>query len=159
MGGVFTETIPPGTLLKGKMADGRSRWFYQSPLGLHALVGNFSLGRLLGLSRDEIEIELHGLVQTSEPPIGLLAPVDDDTGVWAARVTYLVSKQARMEESFDADIYSWVYDALRPELFFKAIGWRVSGPGDPIGIRHDSSLDVPEPEVALVLNAVGAIVG
>jgi 2-dehydro-3-deoxy-D-arabinonate dehydratase len=155
----ITEAIPSGTLLKGEVADGRSRWFYQSLHGLHVLDENFSLGRLLGLSMDEIESELHDLVRTAEAPIALLAPVDDDTEVWAAGVTYLVSKKARMEESLEADIYGRVYDAVRPELFFKAIGWRVSGPGDPIGIRHDSSLDVPEPEVALVLNADGVIVG
>jgi 2-dehydro-3-deoxy-D-arabinonate dehydratase len=79
--------------------------------------------------------------------------------VWAAGVTYQVSREARMEESQEADVYDRVYDAVRPELFFKATGWRVSGHGGPIGIRSDSTLDVPEPEVAIVLNSAGVIVG
>lgn len=155
----ITDSIPSGTLLKGQTSDGVSRWFYQGPHGLRGLDEHSSLGALLALSADELESELDGFTTAVEAPVKLLAPLDDDTEVWAAGVTYLVSKKARMEESREADIYGRVYDALRPELFFKATGWRVSGPGGPIGIRHDSVLDVPEPEVALVLNAEGVIVG
>jgi 2-dehydro-3-deoxy-D-arabinonate dehydratase len=80
----------------------------------------------------------------------LLAPVDSQE-VWAAGVTYERSRDARMEESTEASVYDHVYGADRPELFFKAAGWRVRGPGDSVGIRADSDWDVPEPELALVV--------
>jgi 2-dehydro-3-deoxy-D-arabinonate dehydratase len=80
----------------------------------------------------------------------VVAPIDDQE-VWAAGVTYERSRDARMEESAEASVYDRVYDAERPELFFKAAGWRVRGPGDDIGIRADSAWDVPEPELALVV--------
>jgi 2-dehydro-3-deoxy-D-arabinonate dehydratase len=64
-----------------------------------------------------------------------------------------------MEESTQKNVYDIVYDAERPELFFKATASRVSGPGETIGIRGDSTWDVPEPELALVVNAGGEIVG
>jgi len=90
--------------------------------------------------------------------VRLVAPVDGQE-VWAAGVTYLRSRDARMEESTQKDIYDRAYDAARPELFFKATPSRVSGPGEPIAIRGDSTWDVPEPEVALVVNRDGEIVG
>ena len=82
----------------------------------------------------------------------VVAPIDDQE-VWAAGVTYERSRDARMEESAAASVYDRVYDADRPELFFKAPAWRVRGPGDRIGIRADSTWDVPEPELALVVTA------
>ncbi|MEV0718813.1 fumarylacetoacetate hydrolase family protein [Asanoa sp. NPDC050611] len=89
----------------------------------------------------------------------LLAPVDGGTEVWAAGVTYLRSREARMEESSEADIYGRVYDAERPEIFFKSAAWRVVVDGDPVAIRADSGLDVPEPELAVVINRFGEIAG
>jgi 2-dehydro-3-deoxy-D-arabinonate dehydratase len=92
--------------------------------------------------------------------VELLAPVDGRTEVWACGVTYEASREARVEESEQAaDVYELVYDAERPELFFKSAAWRVSGPGRPIGVRADSTLDVPEPELALVVNRLGEVVG
>ena len=90
--------------------------------------------------------------------VSLLAPIDEQE-VWAAGVTYLRSRDARMEESTQKDAYDLVYDADRPEIFFKATPNRVSGPGEPVAIRADSGWDVPEPELALVINAQGEIVG
>lgn len=93
--------------------------------------------------------------------VKLLAPVDTQE-VWASGVTYLRSKVARMEESENqagGDFYDRVYEAERPELFFKAMPGRVVGPRQPIRIRGDSSWNVPEPELVLVLSASGAIVG
>src|SRR5262245_41748123 len=82
--------------------------------------------------------------------VRLLAPVEGQE-VWAAGVTYSRSKKARMEESdFSANAYDRVYEAERPELFFKSIPEKVVGPGELIGIRHDSKWSVPEPELALV---------
>jgi 2-dehydro-3-deoxy-D-arabinonate dehydratase len=90
----------------------------------------------------------------------LLAPVDGRTEVWAAGVTYERSRAARMTESeHAADVYDRVYAAERPELFFKSAAWRVSGPGAPVAVRSDSTVDVPEPELAVVLNSAGDIAG
>jgi 2-dehydro-3-deoxy-D-arabinonate dehydratase len=92
--------------------------------------------------------------------ISVLAPVDGETEVWAAGVTYERSMHARVEESQDsADVYDRVYTAPRPELFFKSAAWRVAGPGDRVNARGDSQVDVPEPELAAVLNADGDVVG
>jgi 2-dehydro-3-deoxy-D-arabinonate dehydratase len=90
--------------------------------------------------------------------VTLRAPIDRQE-VWAAGVTYLRSRDARMEESRQRDVYDRVYDADRPELFLKATPNRVSGPGEPIAIRGDSGWDVPEPELAILLNAGGELVG
>ncbi len=91
----------------------------------------------------------------------LLAPVGNQE-VWAAGVTYLRSRAARMEESKDAgggDFYDRVYSAERPELFFKALAQKVVGPGAAVGIRSDATWNVPEPELALVVSPAGKIVG
>ena len=91
--------------------------------------------------------------------VTLLPPIDLQE-VWAAGVTYKRSKTARMEESeAAASCYDRVYKSLRPELFFKASPARVSGDGQPLRIRHDSNWNVPEPEIALVLNRHMKLVG
>ena len=90
--------------------------------------------------------------------VTLKAPIDRQE-VWAAGVTYLRSRDARMEESSQRDVYDRVYDADRPELFLKATPNRVSGPGEAIAIRGDSGWDVPEPELAILVNAHGELVG
>ena len=91
--------------------------------------------------------------------VRLLAPIERHE-VWAVGVTYLRSKAARMEESdFSATAYDKVYDAPRPELFFKSMPQKAVGSGDPIGIRRDAKWNVPEPELALVLNSRGKIIG
>jgi 2-dehydro-3-deoxy-D-arabinonate dehydratase len=89
----------------------------------------------------------------------LLPPVDGSTEIWASGVTYQRSNQARQEESDSADVYARVYDAQRPELFFKCPAWRTCGDGEPLGIRPDSAVNVPEPELALVISAGQEIVG
>jgi 2-dehydro-3-deoxy-D-arabinonate dehydratase len=88
----------------------------------------------------------------------LLAPVDRQE-VWAAGVTYAWSREARVREAKAKEIYVRVYDAPRPELFFKALPEKVVGPGDWIGLRGDSAWNVPEPELALLLNPRMEIVG
>jgi 2-dehydro-3-deoxy-D-arabinonate dehydratase len=91
----------------------------------------------------------------------VLAPVVGQE-VWAAGVTYYRSREARIEESEAAgggSFYDRVYAAERPELFFKAPGWRVRAPGAPIRVRHDAAWSVPEPELALCVNAEGRIFG
>jgi 2-dehydro-3-deoxy-D-arabinonate dehydratase len=91
--------------------------------------------------------------------VRLLAPVEQQE-VWAAGVTYLRSKKARMEESdFSATAYDQVYEAPRPELFFKSLPEKVVASGDAVGIRKDARWNVPEPELALVINSRGHIAG
>lgn len=79
--------------------------------------------------------------------------------MWASGVTYLRSKEARVEESTVKDVYSKVYEANRPELFFKSPSWRVVGTGERIGIRSDSDLNIPEPELGIVINSFGELFG
>ncbi len=99
------------------------------------------------------------LARFSLNQIQLLSPVEHQE-VWAAGVTYLRSKTARMEESnFSANAYDRVYSASRPEIFFKSLPEKVVGPSEPVGIRTDAQWNVPEPELALVINSKGAIVG
>jgi 2-dehydro-3-deoxy-D-arabinonate dehydratase len=78
--------------------------------------------------------------------------------VWAAGVTFARSRSARNEESGGHDFYDLVYEAKRPELFLKATPGRVRGPGARVGVREDSGWDVPEPELALVVDAHGEVV-
>jgi 2-dehydro-3-deoxy-D-arabinonate dehydratase len=90
----------------------------------------------------------------------LLAPVDGRTEVWAAGVTYERSRAARVVESENsADVYDQVYAAERPELFFKSAAWRVRGPGTAVSVRADSTVNVPEPELAAVLTSAGEVAG
>jgi 2-dehydro-3-deoxy-D-arabinonate dehydratase len=114
-------------------------------------------------------VDLHKHVRTAigrEPvrefnPATILAPAANQE-VWAAGVTYYRSRDARMEESRDAgggNFYDRVYSAERPELFFKATGPRVVGPNCPVRIRSDAKWSVPEPELTLLINPAGAIVG
>jgi 2-dehydro-3-deoxy-D-arabinonate dehydratase len=84
--------------------------------------------------------------------VGLLPPVASQE-VWAAGVTYLQSRDARVEESQSSggsDLYKRVYDADRPEIFFKSAPWRVVGHGQDVAIRKDSAWDVPEPELTFL---------
>lgn len=91
----------------------------------------------------------------------LLAPIGEQE-VWASGVTYYNSKMGREEESKDAggsNFYARVYEAERPELFFKSTAARTVGPGAQVRIRADSSWDVPEPELTLLITSSGKIVG
>jgi 2-dehydro-3-deoxy-D-arabinonate dehydratase len=100
-----------------------------------------------------------GAARLALAEVELLAPLEEQE-IWAVGVTYLRSKKARMEESdFSATAYDKVYDAARPELFFKALPQKVVGPGGAVGIRQDAAWNVPEPELALVLNSRGMLVG
>ena len=116
------------------------------------------------IERSALEEELKRLAQSGVPShsldhVRLLTPVESQE-VWAAGVTYLRSKEARMEESdFSADAYDRVSAAARPEIFFKSLPHKVVSPGDAVGIRQDARWNVPEPELALVINSSGTIVG
>ena len=89
----------------------------------------------------------------------LLSPIGSQE-VWASGVTYVRTRQARMEDSQKVKgIYADVFDAVRPELFFKATAYRTVGPGDKVRIRKDSKWNVPEPELTLFICAQGTIEG
>lgn len=115
----------------------------------------------LAMGREAMLTALNAAASGSGVPlesVTLAAPIDAQE-VWAAGVTYLRSRNARMEESSQSDVYDRVYDADRPEIFLKATPSRVVGPGGAVGIRSDSGWDVPEPELVLLINAGGEVVG
>ncbi|MEY4020288.1 MAG: hypothetical protein RL484_440, partial [Actinomycetota bacterium] len=89
----------------------------------------------------------------------LTAPIASEIELWGAGVTYLRSRDARKEESGVPDVYQRVYEADRPELFFKSTAVRARGTNAPIGIRYDSEASVPEPEVAIYINKHREIIG
>jgi 2-dehydro-3-deoxy-D-arabinonate dehydratase len=137
----------------------------------HAVRGKIALwseGRLQQLVLDLDELlrltveEMHGAIRQTVGDLDLdacelLAPVESQE-VWACGVTYARSRAARMEESSTRDIYARVYEAERPELFFKSAGWRVVGHRGAAGVRPDSSWNVPEPELAVLSNSHGEVV-
>jgi 2-dehydro-3-deoxy-D-arabinonate dehydratase len=116
------------------------------------------------LESENLITQLNQLAEKNLPhvvlsEVKLCAPVEQQE-VWAAGVTYLRSKTARMEESdFSASAYDKVYAAERPEIFFKSLPEKVAGHNEPVGIRRDAKWNVPEPELALVMNSQGKIVG
>ena len=141
-------------LTKHKTIAG-SRWAING----HYLPPSLTVSTLLEMSRVEMFQTLNAL-SDAEPALGEEeAPIDPFQEVWAAGVTYLHSRDARKAESTVADMYQKVYEAERPEIFSKSLGWRVIGNGGSIRIRKDSQWNVPEPELVLVINRQNEIVG
>lgn len=141
-------------LTKHKTTNGSS-WAVDS----HFLPPSLNLSTLLEMPREKM-FEVMKTFSDAESAVGEIeAPIDLYQEVWAAGVTYLRSRDARKAESTVADMYQKVYEADRPEIFSKSIGWRVSGSGTPIRIRKDSKWNVPEPELVLVINRYNEIVG
>lgn len=110
--------------------------------------------------------ELRSAIEQADGPeieldqVTVLPPIDGRTEVWAAGVTYKISQLERMAESeSSATVYEQVYDADRPELFFKSVAWRVVGDGGELRVRADSEIDVPEPELALLISSSAEIIG
>lgn len=105
--------------------------------------------------------DIQSLNEISWNQEGILAPIENQE-IWASGVTYMRSREARMEESQDsggADFYAKVYEAERPELFFKSTAARCVGTGEKVRIRKDSKWNVPEPELTLLITTSGKIVG
>jgi 2-dehydro-3-deoxy-D-arabinonate dehydratase len=141
-------------LTKHKTSNG-SRWAIDE----HFLPSSLNLSTLLELPREEM-FQMLNIPLKAESAVGEVeAPLDPYHEVWAAGVTYLRSRDARKAESTVADMYQKVYEAERPEIFSKSIGWRVSGDGGTIRIRKDSQWNVPEPELVVVINRHNEIVG
>lgn len=141
-------------LTRHQTLDG-PRW----ALGGRFLPRGLTLSTLLALPHMTCMDVFHSISLTETATGDLLAPVDGEQEVWGSGVTYLRSRAARMAESTTADVYQKVYDAERPEIFFKQIGWRAVGHGQPVRIRKDTRWNVPEPELTLVINAFQEIVG
>lgn len=141
-------------LTRHQSEDG-SRWALDGDF----LPPGFSLAALLRSPRREIPAILRACPLTPGATGPLLPPIEAGHEVWAAGVTYLRSRDAREAESSVKDVYARVYEAERPELFFKGLGWRVAGHGMPIRVREDSRWNVPEPELTLVVNQHRETVG
>lgn len=149
-------------LTKHKTNDG-PRW----ALDGHFLPPSLNLSTLLEMPHEKM-FQVLKTLSDAEPTVSAAlnvskgaeeAPIDPYQEVWAAGVTYVRSRDARKEESTVADMYQKVYEAERPELFFKSVGWRVAGNGGVIRIRSDSQWNVPEPELVLVINRHREIAG
>ena len=141
-------------LTRHKTAEG-ARWAADGQW----LPPSFSLELLLELPRESISGFLDALPRAGDAEGTPLAPLEPMQEVWASGVTYLRSRDAREAESDTGDIYMKVYRAERPELFYKALGWRVIAPEEPIRVRKDSTWDVPEPELILVINSTLQVIG
>ena len=129
-----------------------------------AFGGRYLPGHITGLGLLEIPhaqlLTLLASLGTGQPAVDpLLPPLEPQHEVWASGVTYQRSREARRAESTAGALYDLVYEAERPELFFKSVGWRVAGSGEPIRVRRDSAWNVPEPELVLVLNCHREIIG
>jgi 2-dehydro-3-deoxy-D-arabinonate dehydratase len=149
--GLFRVTLPDGTV---RVARGDTD---SGPAQL--LAPEITMAGLLHGGRMALTDAVHHAEGSgSATGTRILAPVDAQE-IWAAGVTYERSREARMEESAAASVYDLVYEAERPELFFKAPAWRVRAVGQPIAIRADSGWDVPEPELAVVISADLSIAG
>ena len=142
-------------ILTRHLRDTDIRWAINGSM----LPSDVSLGSLLAQSKGELVSFLRQSWPAQYPGGIISAPIDDQLEVWACGVTYLRSRVERESESTVADVYAKVYEAERPELFFKALGWRCVGDNGEIRIRGDSDWNVPEPELTLVINADGEIVG
>jgi len=120
---------------------------------------SFTLGLLLENPRGSI-VGLLDTLASEEPAEGtLLPPLEPKHEVWACGVTYLRSREAREAESQAGDVYTMVYNAERPEIFFKGTARVCVGPGEVIGIRSDSHFTAPEPELAVILGNEGRVIG
>ena len=144
-----------------QVVTGGERRLARGPAGRgpeELLAGSASIDTLIG-TPGALAGALRGPVAGPVPPQArVVAPIGGQE-VWAAGVTYARSRDARILESGTPDPYERVYSAQRPELFLKATPGRARGPGEPVGIRADSRWDVPEPELAVVADSTGHIVG
>lgn len=151
----------PEALFKVELTDGEIRLARGSTeTGPTALLGSdVTLDGLLSAGESALSDALAAEGGDPCPPDArILAPIENQE-VWCAGVTYNRSKEARMEESSQPDHYDMVYDADRPEIFFKGNGWRARGPGETVGIRNDSGWDMAEAELGLVIAADGTVAG
>lgn len=139
----------------GWVVEDQDRYYDSPENSLDALLAHDDLHSYLASRIAEFEPREQKDLSTLEPPI-------EHQEVWAAGVTYYRSRSARIEESKDTgggSFYDRVYSAERPELFFKAQAHKVAGPDSPVRIRSDAKWSVPEPELVLLIDPRGNIVG
>lgn len=140
----------------GVLVEHNGHYYISKEVGFDILINTPSLYKVLAeMIKNTPEVDKPNLDEILLPPI-----ISQE--VWASGVTYLRSKTARMEESKDSgggDFYDKVYQADRPEIFFKATAARTVGHGQGIRIRKDSKWNVPEPELTLFVNSKGEIAG
>jgi 2-dehydro-3-deoxy-D-arabinonate dehydratase len=148
--GLFRLRLPDGTLRLGA-GD-----VDEGPAAIAA--EDLSLDAILGADGPTLDEAIAAATDPLPAGAAIVAPVESQE-IWAAGVTYLRSRDARVEEAIEPSPYDRVYGATRPEVFLKAAGWRAVGPLAPIGVRADSDWNVPEPELALVLDASMVVVG
>ena len=139
----------------GWIVEDRDRYYDLHEQSLDALLAHENIHGHLASQVAEGELLTNVDLSSLEPPL-------EHQEVWAAGVTYYRSRSARIEESKDSgggSFYDSVYSAERPELFFKAQPHKVAGPNSPVRIRGDANWSVPEPELVLLVNSRGEIVG
>jgi 2-dehydro-3-deoxy-D-arabinonate dehydratase len=138
---------------RGLVVEDGSSLYFSAALSLDSLIAHDDLQEHL-----QATLSQWSRVEASELS-DLRAPIESQE-VWGAGVTYYRSRVARMEESpKGGDFYDHVYDADRPELFFKATPHRVVGPNQKVAIRDDATSSIPEPELAFVISPKAKIVG
>jgi 2-dehydro-3-deoxy-D-arabinonate dehydratase len=155
-------TDPSGSLIVRYASAGQARVGVLTEGEVRPVPGIDSMAALLALSLAEARAAVLAAAGEAAVPVvevRLLPPIDGLTEVWASGVTYERSMDARVEESQTQDVYSRVYAAERPELFFKSVAWRVVTDGEPIAVRPDSAVTVPEPELAAVVTATAEVFG
>jgi 2-dehydro-3-deoxy-D-arabinonate dehydratase len=119
---------------------------------LDTLLSSIPAVDLLATLQDRMSVPVQPASVTRHVPVG-------NQEIWAAGVTYKRSEEARELESNNSTIYTRVYSAQRPELFFKSMGYDVIDLGEPVGIRYDATWSVPEPELVVVLNSQLGVIG
>jgi 2-dehydro-3-deoxy-D-arabinonate dehydratase len=152
--------IASAALARVRIMDGGTHlclWRDGELWDLHPLTLDTLLRLPLAEMRSLLELDTHPRQRVDPADVELAAPAESQE-VWAAGVTYLRSREARLEETTQKTIYEHVYESDRPELFFKAAGWRVVPHGGEVGIRADSTWDVPEPELAVLSNSRSEVV-
>ncbi len=132
-----------------------SRWALDGKF----LPSGLTLDSLLMLPQETMTNFLQNMSTQQRATGDILPPLEPGQEVWGSGVTYIRSREARKAESDTGDIYEKVYDAERPEIFFKANGWRAMGHKQVVRIRQDTRWNVPEPELTLVINTWQEIIG
>jgi 2-dehydro-3-deoxy-D-arabinonate dehydratase len=143
---------------QGVMLEYQDRWYSAADFSFDDLVARNDLESFLEATAPKLRV----VNSPSDTSLQELLPPIGSQEVWAAGVTYHRSRDARMDESESAgggDFYDRVYQAQRPELFFKGTPHRVVGPGGKVAIRSDAKWSVPEPELVLLISPGGKILG
>ncbi len=138
-----------GLEVGGRLTSGETS---TSAIDLDTLLSSTPAANLVAVLQERLQASVENDAITHHVPVG-------NQEIWAAGVTYKRSEEAREAESNNSSMYTRVYKAQRPELFFKSMGYDVVDLGEPVGIRYDATWSVPEPELVIVLNAHMEVIG